>query len=50
MLLAQGDQRARCHTIAQNHDVNGNVLGRAHAYPFLDTMLYQVEFAGGKVI
>ena len=49
ILLPKGDQMARGHEVAQSHDVNGNVLGKAYANPILDTRLYQVEFLGGKV-
>ena len=40
---------ARGHEVAQSHDVYGNIMGRAHTYPILDTRMYQVEFAGGEV-
>ena len=40
---------ARGHVVAQIHDDNGNVLGRAHMNSILDTVLYHEEFAGDKV-
>ena len=36
------------HVVAYSHDASGNVMGRAHTNPILDTRMYQVEFAGGK--
>ena len=35
--------------VAWSHDVNKNVLGRFHANPVLDTVMYQVKFIGNKV-
>ena len=49
MLLSREDQMARGHVVAQSCDANGNIMGRAHTNPILDTILYQVEFSGGKV-
>ena len=40
---------ARGHVVAWSHDANGNMMGRVHMNPILDTRMYQVEFAGGKV-
>ena len=37
------------HVVALNCNTNGNIMGRAHTNPILDTRTYQVEFAGGKV-
>ena len=39
----------RSHGVAQSNDANGIIMGGTHTNPILDTMLYQVEFAGGKV-
>ena len=36
--------------MAHSHGANGNVMGRANMNPILDTRMYQVAFAGGKVI
>ena len=36
------------YVVVQSHDASGNVMGRAHKNPILDTM-YQVEFAVGEV-
>ena len=36
--------------MAQSHDVNGNIMGRAHANPILDTRVNKVEFAGNEVV
>ena len=47
-LLPKGDQMAGGNIVAKGHDANGDVKGRAHANPTLDTRVYQVEFAGGK--
>ena len=49
VLLTRGDQMARGHVVTRSRDVNGNVLGRFCTNPILDTSMYQVEFAGGKV-
>ena len=40
---------ARSHVVAWNCNENRNVMVRAHENPILDTMKYQVEFAGGEV-
>ena len=42
ILLPRGDKMARGHIV-------GYVMGRTHSNPILDTRMYQVEFAGGKV-
>ena len=44
-----GNQMARGHVVARSRDTIGNVMGRSHTNPILDTRMYQVEFAGGKV-
>ena len=49
ILLPRGDQMARGHVVARSRDANGNVMGRSHTIPILDTRMYQVEFAGGEV-
>ena len=49
ILLPRGDEMARVHAMAFSHDVNGNIMGRAHTNPILDTRMYQVEFAGIEV-
>ena len=49
-MLPREDQMARGHAVAQSHNAGGNIMGRAHAIPIMDTILYQVEFAGGKII
>ena len=38
---------ARGHIVARDHNVNGNVMGRANTIPIVDTRMYQVEFTGG---
>ena len=47
ILLPQGDQMARGHVVARSHDANGDMMGRSHTNPILDTKTYQVEFVGG---
>ena len=47
--LPRGDQIARGHVVVRSRDANGNVIGRSHSNPILDTRMYQVEFAGGEV-
>ena len=49
ILLPRVDEMARGHVIADSHDANGNIMTRAHTNLLLDTMIYQVEFTGGKV-
>ena len=44
ILLPRGDEMARGHVVAWSHDVNGNIMGRAHTNLILDTRTYQVEF------
>ena len=35
--------------MVRSQDANGNVMGRSHTNPTLDTRTYQVDFTGGKV-
>ena len=49
ILLLRGDEMARGNAVAWSHDANGNVMGRAHRNPILDTRMYQIEFTRGKV-
>ena len=42
-------EMARGHIVAWSHNANGNVMSRAHTNPILETRVYQVEFARGKV-
>ena len=37
------------HVVVWSHDVDGNMIGRAHTNPILDTRMYQVELAGVEV-
>ena len=48
ILLPRGDQMARGHVVARSIDDNGDVMGKSHTNPILDTRMYQVEFAGGE--
>ena len=48
ILLPRGGQIARGHVVECCHVANGNVMGRAHANPILDTRMCQIEFAGIK--
>ena len=41
---------ARGHVVARSRDASGNIMGRSHTNPTLDTRTYQVEFAGGEVV
>ena len=50
ILLHRGDEMAIGLVVVQSHKTYGNIMDRAHANPIMDTRLYQVEFAGGKVI
>ena len=47
--MPRGGEIARGHVVARSHNTSGNMMGRAHMNPILDTRMYQVEFAGGKV-
>ncbi len=39
-----------CRTIVSHkHDAEGNIIGHAHDNPILDSCIYYVEFADGKV-
>ena len=35
--------------MARSRDANGNLRGRSHTNPILNTRMYQVEFAGSEV-
>ena len=43
ILLLRGGEMARGHVIAQSCDANGNIMGRVHTNPILDTRTYQVD-------
>ena len=43
ILLPRGDKLARGHVVVQSHDASGNIMGRAHTNPILDTGMYQVS-------
>ena len=49
ILLYRGNKMARGHVVARSHDASGNSIGRAHLNHNLDTRMYQVAFAGGKL-
>ena len=49
ILLPRMDEMARGHVVVQSHDASENIMGRPHTNPILNTGMYQVEFAGGKV-
>ena len=49
-MLPRGDKMARGYVVARSQDASGNVMGRSHTNPILNTRKFQVEFAGGKVI
>ena len=48
-MLPRGDIITRGHVVARSHDASGNIMGRAHANPIMDTRLYEDNFAGFKV-
>ena len=48
IFLPRGDEMARSHVVTSRHNASGNIMGRAHMNPILDTRMYHVEFAGGK--
>ena len=43
ILLPRGDQMARGHVMARSRDAKGNVMGRSHTDPILDTRMYIAE-------
>ena len=49
ILLPRVDKMAKSHVVTQSHEDRGNIMGRANTNPIMDTRLYQVEFAEGKV-
>ena len=49
ILLPRGDEIGMGQVVAWNHDISENVMGRAQTNLMLNTMMYQVEFARGKV-
>ena len=49
ILLPRGDEMTRSHVVAWNHDARGSIMRKSHTNPILNTRMYQVEFAGGKV-
>ena len=49
ILLPRGDEVSRGHVVMWSCNFNGNVIGRVHVNPIMDTRMYQVEFTGGKV-
>ena len=48
IFISRGNQMAHGHVVARSKDTNGNVVGRSHTNPTLDTRTFQVEFTGGK--
>ena len=49
VLLPRGDKVTRGHVVAQSHDANGNIMGKAHVNPILDNRMYKVKLIGGRV-
>ena len=49
LLLPRGDEIARGHVVTWSDNASGHVMGRAHANPMMDTIMYQIELAGNKV-
>ena len=49
IMLPRRNKVARGHIVAWSGNTNGNVMGRAHTNPILDTRMYQIEVTGGKV-
>ena len=50
ILIPRGGKMAQGQVMAWSDDASGNLMGRAHMNATLDTMIYQVEFTGGKII
>ena len=42
-------QDGKLHIVVQSHDTSGNVMGRAHTNPTLDTRMYHIEFDGVEI-
>ena len=49
ILLPRGDKMERDHSVAWSHNASESIMGRVCTNPILDTSMYKVEFAGGKV-
>ena len=49
ILLARGDQMTRGHVVTQSCNAHGNIMGRAHENPVMDTRLYQVELTTNNI-
>ena len=37
------------HVVAQSHDASGNVMGKSHTNPILDTECIKLSFLGAKL-
>ena len=48
ILLSRGDELARGHVLAWNHDTNGNMMSRAHMNLILDIRIYHT--AGWQLV
>ena len=44
ILLPRGDQVVRGHIVVRGKDAKGNIMGRSHTNPVLDTRMYQVKY------
>jgi hypothetical protein len=49
VLLPSGDDMLYGTILRQKHDVNGNLIGKSHSNPILDTSVYEVMFDNGNV-
>jgi hypothetical protein len=50
VVLPIGDVMMNAKVHGRKHQVDGTLLGKAHANPILDTRTYEVEFADGQRI
>jgi len=49
VLIPQGDQKSFGTVKRRKRDSDGNLIGKSHENPVLDTSLYEVEFDSGEV-
>jgi hypothetical protein len=49
VLLLEGDTFTKGQVIARKHDIDGNILGKPHINPILDSRIYEVQFEDGHI-
>ncbi len=48
-MIPQGNTFAYRTVVSRKRNAEGNIIGRAHDNPILDSRIYDVEFADGEV-